>query len=109
MVGRKRNSRQKKRSGAAAFVLMAFLTALGAGGVAAWLVLEPFGPTSETFVEVEPGTSTARIGQQMEASGVIRSRYAFQLLRLWKHGTLRAGEYRFDHPATAAEVYARIA
>lgn len=109
MVGRKRQSRKKKSSGAAAFLLMAFLIVLLAGGAAAWLVLEPFGPTSETFVEVTPGSSTAHIGQQMQAAGVIRSRYAFQFLRLWKHGTLRAGEYRFDHPAPAVEVYARIA
>ena len=108
MVGRKRTSRKKKSSGAAAFVLTVFLIVLLAGGAAGWLVLEPFGPTTETFVEVTPGSSTARIGQQMQAAGVIRSSYAFQLLRLWKHGTLRAGEYRFDHPATAAEVYARI-
>jgi UPF0755 protein len=109
MVGRKRQSRKQRSSGAAAFVLMAFLIALLAGGAAAWLVLEPFGPTSETFVEVEPGTSTTHIGEQMQAAGVVRSRYVFQLLRLWNQGTLRAGEYRFDHPATAAEVYARIA
>ena len=33
----------------------------------------------------------------------------FDLVRIWKRGTLRAGEYRFDHPASATEVYARIA
>jgi UPF0755 protein len=109
MVGRKRTSRKKKGSGAASFVLMAFLMVLLAGGGAAWLVLEPFGPTTETFVEVTPGSSTAHIGQQMQAAGMIRSRYAFLLLRLWKRGMLRAGEYRFDHPASAAEVYSRIA
>jgi peptidoglycan lytic transglycosylase G len=108
MVGRKRTSRKKKSSGAAALLLTVFFIVLLAGGAAAWLVMEPFGPTSETFVDVEPGTSTARIGQQMQAAGVIRSRYAFELLRLWKQGTLRAGEYRFDHAATADEVYARI-
>jgi UPF0755 protein len=109
MVGRKRQSRKKKGSSAAALLLTVFLIVVVAGGAAAWLLLEPFGPTTETFVEVTPGTSTARIGQQMQAAGVIRSRYAFEMLRLWKHGTLRAGEYRFDHPAPAAEVYARIA
>jgi UPF0755 protein len=40
---------------------------------------------------------------------VVRSRFAFDLMRLWKRGTLRAGEYRFDHPAPLAEVYERIA
>jgi UPF0755 protein len=109
MAGRKSKSRKKKGSGSAAFLLTFFLILVLAAGAAAWLILEPFGPTSETFVEVTPGSSTARIGQLMQESGIIRSRYAFQLLRLWRHGSLRAGEYRFDHPATAVEVYARIA
>ena len=29
-------------------------------------------------------------------------------MRFWKHGTLKAGAYRFDHPAPATEVYDRI-
>jgi len=109
MVGRKRKSRKKKSSGAALVLLSAFLLVLAAAATAAWLLLSPFGPSTETFVEVEPGTSGARIAKQLENSGVIRTHLAFDLLRIWKRGTLRAGEYRFDHPAPAAEVYARIA
>jgi UPF0755 protein len=109
MVGRKRKSRKKKSSGAALALLTAFLLALAAAGTAAWLILSPFGPSTETFVEVEPGSSGARIAKQLENSSVIRTHFAFDLLRVWKRGTLRAGEYRFDHPASAAEVYARIA
>jgi len=90
-------------------VLVAFLLAFAAAGAAAWIVFVPFGPNEETFVEVTPGSSTTRIGQQLEAAGIVRSRYGFDVLRLWKHGTLRAGAYRFDHAATAVEVYARIA
>jgi UPF0755 protein len=90
-------------------LLAAFLVLLLAAGVAAWLVFVPFGPTTETFVELAQGSSTARIGRQLEAAGVVRSRYGFDLVRWWKRGTLRAGEYRFDHPAAAIEVYARIA
>jgi len=85
--------------------LLALLAAAGVG----WLVLAPYGPETETFVEVTPGSSTTLIGQQLEAAGVVRSQFAFDLLRFWKHGILRAGEYRFDHPAPATEVYARIA
>ncbi|MGD0520209.1 MAG: endolytic transglycosylase MltG [Terracidiphilus sp.] len=80
-----------------------------AAAAGTWLVVTPFGPETETFVEVAQGSSTARIGQQMEAAGIVRSRYAFDILRYWKRGTLRAGEYRFDHPAPATEIYARIA
>jgi UPF0755 protein len=73
------------------------------------VVLAPFGPAAETFVDVAPGTSAVRIGRELESAGIVRSRYAFDLVRSWKRGTLRAGEYRFDHPATVLEVYARIA
>jgi UPF0755 protein len=108
MAGRKRKSRKKKKSGAAGFWVAAFLLALVAAGGGVWLVLAPYGPSNETFVELAPGSSSARIGQQLEDSGVIRSRFAFQLIRWWKRGTLQAGEYRFAHPATATEVYERI-
>ncbi len=109
MVGRKRKSRKKKGSGAALVLLTAFLLALVAAGTAAWLILAPFGPSVETFVDVEPGSSAARIALELENAGIIRNHFAFDVLRYWKRGTLRAGEYRFDHPASAVEVYARIA
>lgn len=75
----------------------------------AWLLLTPFGPTSRTLVRIEPGSTTLRIARQLEDAGVVRSRYAFSLMRWMKRGVLRAGEYRFDHPATVSEVYSRIA
>jgi UPF0755 protein len=108
MAPRKRKSRKKKSSGAAGVWLAALLVLLLSAGAAAWLLYTPFGPESESFVEVAPGSSTLRIGRQLESAGVVRSQYAFDLLRWVKRGTLRAGEYRFDQPATPAEVYARI-
>ncbi len=84
------------------------VAALGAGA-AAWLVLTPYGPETETFVNVAPGSSAMRIGRQLETAGVVRSRYAFDLMRWFRHGTLQAGTYRFDHAAPVTEVYARIA
>ncbi|MGA3343494.1 MAG: endolytic transglycosylase MltG [Terracidiphilus sp.] len=107
MAPRRRTSRRKKGSGAWALRAAAFFLVLGAGA-AAWLVLWPFGPSREIFVEFAPGSSTLRIGQQLEAAGVVRSEFAFDVLRWIKRGTLKAGEYRFDHPAPATEVYARI-
>jgi UPF0755 protein len=109
MAARRRKSRKNKGSGAAGVLQAAFLAALLAAGAVAWLILTPFGPNQETFVDLAPGSSTVLIGRQLEAAGVVRSRYAFDLMRWWKRGTLRAGEYRFDHPATLAEIYARIA
>jgi UPF0755 protein len=90
-------------------LLVLLLVAALAAGAAAWLVLTPYGPETETFVNVVPGSSATRIGRQLEAAGVVRSRYAFDLVRWFRHGTLHAGMYRFDHPAPVAEVYGRIA
>ncbi len=83
------------------------LGALAAAG-AAWLILTPYEPETETFVVIEPGSSTPAIGAKLETAGVVRSQYAFDLLRWLKRGRLMAGEYRFDHPAPVTEVYARI-
>lgn len=87
------------------FLLLLLLLALGAG---AYLVLAPAGPHLQTFVEIAPGTSSEEMGRQLEARGIIRSRYAFAAARLLKRGTLKAGEYSFDHPANVFEVYDRL-
>ncbi|HUX45878.1 MAG TPA: endolytic transglycosylase MltG [Terracidiphilus sp.] len=88
---------------------MLFLVLASVAAAAGWLLVVPFGPQTEVFVDVPPGESSAHIARQLEAAGVIRSRFAFDLLRWVKRGTLQAGEYRFDHPALVTEVYARIA
>lgn len=105
---RAKNKRRAGRSGGKLLSVL-LLAALAVAGGTAWLVLTPFGPSTETFVDLNPGSSTLTIGQALESAGVIRNQYAFDLLRLFKRGKLRAGEYRFDHPAPAVEVYARIA
>lgn len=90
-------------------ILLGILLIAAFAGGAAWLVLTPYGPDTETFINIPPGSSVAAIGRRLEAAGVVRSRYAFDLLRWIRRGKLEAGDYRFDHPAPATEVYARIA
>ena len=68
----------------------------------------PYGPYKETFVEIAPGTGTVGIAKQLEAAGVVRSAVAFEVVKEFGHGTLKAGEYRFDHAATVSEVYDRL-
>ncbi len=109
MASRTRKSRKGRSSGAAGFLLGFLLLVLVAAGVMVWLVLVPYGPQSETIVDLAPGSSTAKIGRQLQRAGVVRSGLAFDLLRFWEHGVLQAGDYRFDHPAPAVEVYRRIA
>lgn len=108
MARRKWKSRKRKGSGVAKFLLGVFLLGVLAAGAVAWLVFVPYGPSTETFVDLAPGSTALRIGKQLQEAGVLRSEYAFYVLRAWKRGTLKAGEYRFDHPAAALEVYERI-
>lgn len=107
----KRNRRGGKRKGSGVlgvFFSLLLVAALAAAG-AAWLILTPFGPSSETFVNIAPGSSAVAIGRKLQTSGVVRSRYAFDLVRMFQHGTLQAGVYLFDHPAPVPDVFARLA
>lgn len=108
MARRKATRARRRRFGAAGFFLIILSLGLCAAGAAAWLVFTPFGPQSEIFVEVTPGSSTVRIGRELEQAGLVRNQFAFDLVRFWKRGTLKAGAYRFDHPAPVTEVYDRI-
>ena len=91
-------------------VVVATIAALVAG----YFLYLPYGPSSETFVEIAPGTGKSAIAAQLERAGIIRSRYAFEALAAWRsfsgadNRTLKAGEYRFDHPARVREVYGRL-
>ena len=77
MARRRRKSGRKKGSGVGGFLLGLFLLALLAAGAVAWLVLTPYGPQTETFVNVAPGSSAVAIGRMLETADVVRSRYAF--------------------------------
>ena len=105
MPRRKTTSKKKRGSGGIVFILLLLLAGAGA---AAWVVVTPFGPSTETFVEVTPGSSTAHIGELLEQAGIIRTRYVFDAMRFVLPGTLKAGEYRFDRPEPMTEVWRRI-
>jgi UPF0755 protein len=87
------------------FLLLLLIAAFGA---AAYIVLAPFGPPSQTLIEIPPGTPTTKIAALLHQGGVVRSALAFDVLHKVKGGTLKAGEYAFDHPAQMSEVYARL-
>jgi UPF0755 protein len=109
MVRRGRSRQEKKGSGAAGFFFFLLLLVVVAAAAAEWFIFLPAGPSTETFVEIAPGSGSRLIGVELERAGIIRSRYAFDAVRVWKQGSLKAGEYRFDHAAPVTEVYARIA
>jgi UPF0755 protein len=94
------------------FGTLLLLLLVGAAA-AVFVVCTPYGPSNETFVDIAPGTETQDIAAQLQRSGIVRSQYGFDLLRLIKGvkgnaGSLKAGEYRFDHPVPMSEVYARL-
>jgi UPF0755 protein len=62
------------------------------------------------FVDIPHGASQRTIARLLDENGVVRSRYVFEALcRYRKRSTLEAGEYFFNRPATAFEVYDAIA
>ncbi len=74
-----------------------------------WAALLPVKPAQTTFVLLRPGWSTRHIAQALERQGIIRSSTAFLMLQ-YAQGmkTLKAGEYKFDEPATAKDVWSRL-
>jgi UPF0755 protein len=93
-----------------ALVVLAIVL-FGAGwfALAVFVPTGPSSPIHETYVEFKAGSSARRIATELKNAGVIRSRTAFLLLHLYKHNSLKAGEYAFDHPETLNQVYNRIA
>jgi UPF0755 protein len=87
--------------------LLLLLVLVGAA-VLGWWVYAPVGPEKETFVDIAPGTGSKQMAAQLESAGIIRSQWAFDAMRMVHGGALKAGEYRFDHPATLVEVYKRL-
>ena len=92
-------------------ILTLLLAAIVATG--AWLayaLLLPVGPKGqEKFVLLRPGSSTRHIARELRNEGIIRSPAAFLLWHEWRgQPALKAGEYKFDHPTSARNVYDRI-
>jgi UPF0755 protein len=94
------------------FALLALALLLFCAGWLALAVFVPYGPAKpmqETFVEFKNGSSARRIATELKQAGVIRSRTAFLLLHLYRHHSLKAGEYAFDHAENLNQVYSQIA
>ncbi len=90
------------------FTLVAALV-LAIAGWFIWAALLPVTPAETTFVLLRPGWSTRHIAQALQHQGVIRSSAAFLMLQ-YAEGvkTLKAGEYKFDEPASALDVWRRL-
>ncbi|HUR34274.1 MAG TPA: endolytic transglycosylase MltG [Vicinamibacterales bacterium] len=95
---------------------LGLLIVLAVGGAAFVLytrVSAPFpaSPGSAVALEIPAGSGTRSIGQRLVDAGIVRDMLTYRVA-LWMSGDarrLKAGEYRFDHPMTAAEVIGKIA
>ncbi|MGA2903777.1 MAG: endolytic transglycosylase MltG [Candidatus Korobacteraceae bacterium] len=75
----------------------------------AWAALLPLRPAQTTLVLLRPGWSTRHIARDLQQQGVIRSSAAFLMVHYAKGlKTLKAGEYKFEQPANALEVWRRL-
>ena len=97
-----------------AVVVVGLVVGLAAFGYREWGRLnEPYKgyPATEQFVDIPPGTTVAGIGRRLAETGVVRDTVIFRVA-LWRSGRpprLKAGEYRFSEPSTAAAVIDRLA
>jgi UPF0755 protein len=97
---------------AAVFLLILLFTL---GGTAGYLYLAMYRPyqgfaREGAYVDIPRGASQRTIARLLAENGVVRSRIAFELLcRKRGQRTLEAGEYFFNRPVTAGEVYDAIA
>ncbi len=92
------------------FLKLVVLVILGFAAWLGWTFLVPLAPAHETFVLLPPGLPTRQIARRLEASGAIRSWRTFLLLHYCQRSrTLKAGEYRFDTPQNAVQVFGKLA
>jgi len=94
-------------------ILAAILLLIGGGG--AFLVFQTFhayqGYHGSVIVNIPPGSGAASAARTLSARGVLESRASFlslYALGRFRHRTLKAGEYLFDHPLSARGVYDKI-
>jgi UPF0755 protein len=87
------------------------VVAVLAAGVISLPLFWPYrGFEGEVFLDFPRGTNARMMAERLEQAGVIRSKWQFLLVRaLRRHQLLQAGEYRFARPASAVNVYDRIA
>ncbi len=83
---------------------------LAAAGWLTWALWLPVSPVGQKFVMLRPGYSTRRVARELKAAGVIRNAHAFVLWHSFhRRSRLKAGEYLFEHDASAIAVHNRIA
>ena len=84
--------------------------AAGLAGAALYSLQSPYrGFEGELFLQFPKGSGTRAIATQLADAGVVRYAWQFWLARaIHPRAKLQAGEYRFDKPASVADVFSRL-
>ncbi|HEY2351349.1 MAG TPA: endolytic transglycosylase MltG [Candidatus Acidoferrum sp.] len=94
------------------FLLLVLLVALAGAGWLWYAINFPYRgfPTEGIFVDVPHGASSRGVARLLKRKGVVRSAYAFEIYaRRHSRRSLQAGEYFFDQPVAAREVFWKLA
>jgi len=74
-----------------------------------WALVLPVAPPQPQTLLFPAGMSSRTIATRLRGAGVVRSKWAFQLLHYAQpNRKLKAGEYRFDRAESGLEVFQRI-
>jgi UPF0755 protein len=93
----------------AGFLLAGFAVAGGWVWVSLFVPYQNFAAPG-VYVDIPHGASRRTIAGLLASQGVVRNRWVFEALtRRRSRSTLQAGEYFFDHPVTAFEVFDTLA
>ena len=90
------------------FFILFCLALLAVGAWLAWALWMPVTPPGTKFVLLRPGWSSRHIANELQQQGVIRSARAFLVMHYVTVHSLKAGEYKFEQPATGREVLDRL-
>jgi UPF0755 protein len=97
-----------------AAALLAIALAGGAAGYYLWTQVNAAYKgyqDDELFVQIPQGQSTIAIGRRLVEDGVVRDSIMFRVAAWWsgRARSLKAGEYRFDHPMSPLDVIDKLA
>jgi UPF0755 protein len=93
-------------------LIIPLAAALAAGAWLAHALYQPFrGYSGKVILQIQPGAHVQAVAEDLVRHGVLAYRLPF-LLRYWwgqkQHETLKYGEYLFDQPQSALEVYGKL-
>ncbi|MGA2134086.1 MAG: endolytic transglycosylase MltG [Bryobacteraceae bacterium] len=87
------------------------LLGVAAAAFVTYELATPYGAfPAPAFLDFPKGTSTRQIGDRLAAAGIIRHCWDLLIVRTLRfNATVQAGEYRFSAPASAWDIYDRMA